>query len=200
MIVFTQSGSTVKITNNATGDIIVFPTANATIKKINATSIKISSGNESINIDYADVTTPSCTSVDDLISQLSSSFFFDVSSYTLIGTIDAADLNGAALGVTDIDFVFSNAKPLGQLLVGLFFKNVTAFVADTYYGGYDDNSVEEAFLKENASIDAIGDANVYFPSYKLDNITVGVILESVNEGNWLQGSIEVYAELKKYPI
>jgi hypothetical protein len=198
-LTFTKQTSSVLIKDTDNSTLLLLPSGNTIVEQVNSSRIALRSGAVNFEFNYTDVVIPAISSVEELFTELSTNFFFDVNPYTLIGSIDAADLNAATLGVTEIDFVFADAKQANFMLIGLAFKNTQSFVVDTVYGGYVDNSVSQVMLKPNAVIDSINTSGTYQPAKRLDDITVQVTLAEVNAKGWIAGIIEVYAELMPYP-
>ena len=114
---------------------------------------------------------------------------------TIVGDVTYADLNSADEGVTDIDIVFTGAKPAGSYIDKLFFKNQTAFskTGESYDGG----SIESISIKEEET--TIAATGGLIPLEGLGNITVSVKLDAENTKDWLSGSIQVFAVFKTYP-
>jgi hypothetical protein len=120
-------------------------------------------------------------------------------TYEEIGEINYTDLNSGTFDATEFNFVFSNKKTINKYLVGLFFKNIDEFTSNSYGYTYETNSIENIYLMNNTINDSIGDSGTFDPAKKVDNITVGLILEKANKKNWLTGQIKVYAVLRNYP-
>jgi hypothetical protein len=134
------------------------------------------------------------------LRKLEANTVYSTPTFVEIGEITYQLINAQAVGVEEIDFVFSLKKPVDKLLKRLVFKNDEQFTSGgygSYY--YTTNAIADIFLKENSTINHISDAGIHQPEKQADNITVSVILSSGNLQDWTSGKVKVFAELVNYP-
>ena len=115
-----------------------------------------------------------------------------------VGEITFEDLNSAELGVTEVNVVFTDKKPVDKYITDVFFKNTDGFVATNHYG-YPSNTISDIFFKKNTDEPSIGTASVKLPQQIVEDVTIQVVLSDENEQDWVSGSLKVYASVKTYP-
>jgi len=118
-----------------------------------------------------------------------------------IGEITYEDLN--LLGPsTTLDVVFPDAKEANKFFLRGFAKITTPFTNQVYgfdygYTSYSTNKVTNIVISQ-VSTSPIN--TLKFPNSEAQDINARITLAETNSQDWDNGVIEVYIEVKEYPI
>jgi hypothetical protein len=107
-----------------------------------------------------------------------------------VGNIDYISINNAPIGVTEVDFVFVNAKTADKILTNILFRTDEGYVSEY-------NGIKEVFYRPN-DVD-MNVQNNELPEREAADINIRVVLTSENQADFTAGNIQVYAQYLPYP-